>query len=40
MFGCDNLWPSRLHGSPHLSTPQYACILWGWVTLIGLEPSA
>jgi site-specific recombinase XerD len=39
MFGCDDLWPSRFHGSPHLSTRQYARILCGWVTLIGLEPS-
>jgi integrase len=40
MFGVDFLWPSRLHGSPHLSTRQDARILRGWVTLIGLEPSA
>jgi hypothetical protein len=40
MFGCDDLWPSRFHGSPHLSTRQYARILRGWVTLIGLEPRA
>ncbi|MGL4237652.1 tyrosine-type recombinase/integrase [Tabrizicola sp.] len=40
MFGCDDLWPSRFHGSPHLSTRQYARILRGWVTSIGLEPSA
>jgi site-specific recombinase XerC len=39
-FGCDDLWPSRFHDSPHLSTRQYARILRGWVTLIGLEPSA
>ena len=40
MLGADHLWPSRLHGSPHLSTRQYARILRGWVTSIGLEPSA
>ena len=40
MFGCDDLWPSRFHGSPHLSTRQYARILRGWITLIGLEPVA
>jgi hypothetical protein len=39
MFGCDDLWPSRFHGSPHLSTRQYARILRGWVTSIGLERS-
>lgn len=40
MLGVEFLWPSRLHGSPHLSTRQYARILRGWVTSIGLEPSA
>lgn len=40
MLGADFLWPSRFHGSPHLSTRQYARILRGWVNSIGLEPSA
>ena len=40
MVGVEFLWPSRLHDSPHLSTRQYARILRGWVTSIGLEPSA
>jgi integrase len=40
MFGLEFLWPSRLHGSPHLSTRQYARIVRGWVTSLGLEPSA
>jgi site-specific recombinase XerC len=40
MLGAEFLWPSRLRGSPHLSTRQYARILRGWVTSIGLEPSA
>jgi site-specific recombinase XerC len=40
MLGVEFLWPSRLHGSPHLSTRQYARILRGWVTSIGLDPSA
>jgi site-specific recombinase XerC len=40
VFRCDDLWPSRFHGSPHLSTWQYARILRGWITSIGLEPSA
>jgi site-specific recombinase XerC len=40
MFGWDDLWPSRFHGNPHLSTRQYARIFRGWVTSIGLEPSA
>jgi site-specific recombinase XerC len=40
MLGADFLWPSRFHESPHLSTRQYARILRGWVTSIGLEPSA
>ncbi|RAZ84533.1 integrase [Cereibacter johrii] len=40
MIGCEYLWPSRLHTSPHLSTRQYARIMRGWVLSIGLEPSA
>ncbi len=36
----DFLFPSRLRGSPHLSTRQYARIVEAWVTEIGLEPSA
>lgn len=34
------LWPSRLHEFPHISTRQYARLLKGWVSAIGLEPSA
>jgi site-specific recombinase XerC len=40
MIGLEFLWPSRFHGSPHLSTRQYARIVRGWVTSLGLEPSA
>lgn len=40
MNGLEFLWPSRIRGSPHLSTRQYARIVRGWVTLLGLEPSA
>lgn len=40
MIGLDFLWPSRIHGSPHLSTRQYARIVRGWVVSLGLEPSA
>jgi integrase len=40
MRGADRLWPSRFRNSPHLSTRQYARIVRGWVTSIGLEPSA
>jgi predicted enzyme related to lactoylglutathione lyase len=36
----DYLFPSRIHGSPHLSTRQYARIVRGWVREIGLESSA
>lgn len=39
MTGSEFLWPSRVHGSPHLSTRQYARIMRGWVISIGLEPS-
>jgi integrase len=36
----DYLFPSRLHGSPHLSTRQYARVVGGWVESIGLNPAA
>jgi integrase len=35
----DYLFPSRLAGSPHLSTRQYARIVQGWVRSIGLNPA-
>lgn len=34
------LFPSRLHGSPHVSTRQYARIVKHWVTSAGLDPAA
>jgi integrase len=34
------LFLSRLHGSPHLSTRQYARIVHRWVKAIGLNPAA
>ena len=40
MIGCEYLWPSRVHASPHLSTHQYVRIMRDWVLSIGLEPSA
>ncbi|MFO1144282.1 MAG: tyrosine-type recombinase/integrase [Amaricoccus sp.] len=40
MLGADYLWPSRFHDSPHLSTRQYARILRGWVTSIGLDSNS
>lgn len=40
MIGCEYLWPSRVHTSPHLSTRQYARIMRDWVLSIGLEPTA
>jgi integrase len=36
----DYLFQSRLHGSPHLSTRQYARIVDRWVRDIGLDPTA
>ena len=36
----DFLFPSRLHGSPHLSTRQYARIVEHWVLAAGLDRSA
>ncbi len=34
------LFPSRLHGSLHLSTRQYARIVESWVAGIGLDPAS
>ena len=36
----DFLFPSRIHESPHLSTRQYARIVDGWVSQIGLDLNA
>lgn len=33
----DSLFPSRLHGSPHLGTRQYARLLGHWVDDLGLD---
>ena len=35
----DYLLPSRVHCSPHLGTRQYARILDGWVSSVGLDPA-
>ena len=35
----DFLFPSRLHGSAHLSTRQYARIVKSWVAALGLLPG-
>jgi len=35
----DFLFPSRIHGSPHLGTRQYARILEGWVEELGLDAA-
>ena len=34
----DHLFPSRFRASKHISTRQYARIVKGWVTSIGLDP--
>ncbi len=39
MLGCEFLFPSRFHVSPHLSTRQYARLVREWVSSIGLDPS-
>jgi Phage integrase family len=36
----DYLFPSRIHGSPHLSTRQYPRIVLGWIQEVGLDSSA
>jgi site-specific recombinase XerC len=40
MIGSEHLWPGRFHERRHISTRQYARLVRGWVTSIGLEPSA
>ena len=40
MAASEHLFPSRMRSSPHLSTRQYARIVQGWVSSIGLDPSA
>jgi integrase len=35
----DYLFPSRVRRSPHLGTRQYARILDGWVSSVGLDPT-
>ena len=40
LSGNDYLFPSRIRGSKHLSTRQYARIVESWVTSIGLDPAA
>ena len=40
MIGCRFLFPSRFHGSPHLSTRQYARLIRDWVSAIGLDANA
>jgi integrase len=39
MLGQVFLFPSRFHGSPHISTRQYARLVHDWVCAIGLDPS-
>ena len=40
LSGTDFLFPSRQQNSPHLSTRQYARIVEGWVTAIGLDANS
>ena len=40
MVGSEHLWPGRFHERLHISTRQFARLVRGWVTSIGLEPSA
>jgi len=36
----DYLFPSRIHGSAHLSTRQYARLVHRWIRSIGLDDTA
>jgi len=40
MIGSERLWPGRFHARCHISTRQYARLVRGWVTSIGLEASS
>ncbi|NDW02777.1 tyrosine-type recombinase/integrase [Salipiger sp. PrR002] len=40
MRGREYLWPGRVHDRLHISTRQYARLVKGWVSSIGLEQSA
>ncbi len=40
MTGSEYLWPGRFHERLHISTRQYARLVRGWVSSIGLEPSS
>lgn len=40
LSGGDHLFPSRIHGSPHLSTRQYARLVHRWIREIGLDDAA
>ena len=40
LVGSEFLWPGRFHERLHISTRQYARLVRGWVTSIGLEPSS
>ncbi len=40
MLGCAFLFPSRFHGSPHLSTRQHARLVRDCESDIGLDPNA
>jgi integrase len=40
MIGSEHLWPGRFQERLHISTRQYARLVWDWVASIGLEPSA
>ncbi|MFM0169432.1 tyrosine-type recombinase/integrase [Paraburkholderia sediminicola] len=40
LTGSDFLFPSRIHGSPHISTLQYARVVHRWIASIGLDDAA
>jgi integrase len=40
LHATDFLFKSRIHGSPHLSTRQYARLVHRWVASIGLDDTA
>jgi integrase len=40
LHATDFLFPSRIHGSPNLSTRQYARLVHRWIASIGLDDTA
>ena len=40
MVGCEYFWSGRFHDRSHICTRQYARLVGGWASSVGLEPSS